>query len=165
MRYSFLLLLLALPLLASAAQDEEKRPAKEPPRYGFDCNPILYPQKTPKDAMASIIKAIDNKRVDYMLAQLADPKFVDRHVDDFKPLFPNAKDDAQTFLAFDKLVAETVHYFESDPILVRQLRKFARDADWEVNEDAATGTVKDLPARKVFMKKIGERWFMDNKQQ
>lgn len=164
MRYSlFLLLLLALPLVA--AQDEEKKTPQEPPRYGFEYNPVLYPQKTPKDAMASVIKAIDNKRVDYMLAQLAEPTFVDRQVDDFKPQFPNARDDAQKFLAFDKLVAETVHYFDSDPILVKQLRKFAHDAEWDVNEDAATGTVKDLPARKVFMKKIGERWFMENKQQ
>lgn len=166
MRYSFLLLLLlAPPLLGSAAQDDEKKAPKDLPRYGFDYNPVLYPQKTPKEALASVIKAIDSQRVDYMLAQLADPKFVDQQVDDFRALFPRAKDNAQTFLAFDKLVAGTVAYFQSDPILVKQLRKFARDAEWEVNEDAATAALKDVPARKVYMKRIGERWFLENRQQ
>jgi hypothetical protein len=165
MRYSVLLLLLVgLPLLASPAQDEEKKQAKEPPRYGFDNNP-LYLQKTPKDAMASILKAIDNQRVDYLLAQLADPPFVDRQVEGFKALFPSAKDDARTLLAFDKLVAETNRYFQSDPTLLKQLRKFARDAEWEMGDEVASGTLKDVPGRKVFLKKIGERWYLENRQQ
>ena len=156
-------LLLLLPALVATAQDDEKK--KEPPRYGFDYNPTLFPQKAPKELMASVIKAIDIQRVDYLLAQLADPKFVDAQVGDYKALFPKAKDEARTFLAFDKLVGETVQYFTSDPILVKELRRFAREADWDVNEDAAVGTVKDVAARKVFLKRVGERWFLENRQQ
>ena len=164
MRHS-LLLLVAVPLLTASAQDEEKKAPKDRPRYGFDYNPTIYPQNTPKDTLASILKAIDNQRVDYMLAQLAEPKFVDQQVNAYRSQFPSAKDDAQTFLAFDKLVAETTRYYQSDPILVKQLRKFARDAEWETGDDVASGAVKDVAARKVNMKKIGERWYIENKQQ
>ena len=133
------LLLLVLPALAPSAQDEEKKPPKERPRYGFEASPILYPQATPKETIASVVKAIDAQRVDYMLAQLADPKFVDTQVAEYRRLFPNSKGDAQEFFAFDKLVNETVAYYLSDPILLRELRLFARDGVWEMADDAATG--------------------------
>jgi hypothetical protein len=158
---------LLLPMLAAlmaTAQDE--KPAKEGVRYGFDYNQSLYPQKTPAETIGSIVKAIDNKRIDYMLAQIAEPKFVDGQVAQYKALFTKGKDEARTFLAFDRLVNETIEYFLSDPVLVKELRQFAnKDAKWEVEDDVATGTVKGVPARKVFFKRIGERWFLENRQQ
>jgi hypothetical protein len=161
------LLLAALPALTAAAQDEEKKP---PPmvdlrRYGFDYSPQLYPQKSPKDAIKSIVKAIDAKRVDYLLAQLADPKYVDARVAEYKAFFPKGKDEVRALLAFDRLVSETVAYYLDDPLLVRELRLFARDAAWDVADDVATGTVKEVPARKVFLRQIGDRWFLENRQQ
>src|SRR5438477_356654 len=83
---------------------------------GFDYNQSLYPQKTPAETIGSIVKAIDNKRIDYMLAQIAEPKFVDAQVAQYKALFTKGKDEARTFLAFDRLVNETVEYFLSDPV-------------------------------------------------
>jgi hypothetical protein len=163
MRNRLLGLAVFLPVLfalTAAAQDE-----KDAPRYGFDYNHALYPQKKPDEAIRSIVKAIDGKRIDYLLAQLADPKYVDSQVAQYKALYTKGKDDARTFLAFDRLVNETVEYYLSDPILLKELRMFARDGKWDVEEDVATGTVKDVPARKVFLKKIGERWFLENRQQ
>jgi hypothetical protein len=155
----------ALVLSALLAVVVPAQEPQDPPRYGFDYNPILYPQKKPEDAIKSIVKAIDAKRVDYLLAQLADPKFVDAQVADYRASFPKGKEDARTFLAFDRLVSDTVEYFLSDPILVKELRKFARDATWDIEDQLATGTLKDVPARKVFLKRIGERWFLENRQQ
>jgi hypothetical protein len=161
MRYPIVLagLLVLLAALAAPAQD------KGTPRYGFDHVPNVYAQKTPKEAVASVVKAIDANRIDYLLAQLADPKYVDRQVADYKAFFPSAKDEARTFLAFDKLVSETAAYFQSDPVLIRELRLFAREGTWDVNEDIATGSVKEVPARKVFLRRMGERWYMENRQQ
>jgi hypothetical protein len=158
--FRYTLLLSALLAVGVIAQEPEN-----PPRYGFDYNPVLYPQKKPDDAIKSIVKAIDAKRVDYLLAQLADPKFVDAQVADYRALFPRGKEDARTFLAFDRLVTDTVQYFLSDPILVKELRKFAAEASWEVEDALATGTRKDVPARKVFLRRIGDRWFLENRQQ
>ena len=160
------LLLLALSTAPTTAQDDEKKaPPKDLPRYGFDYVPTLYPQKTPKEALTSIVKAIDQQRVDYLLAQLADPIYVDAQVAEYRPQFAKNKPDARTFLAFDRLVQDTVAYYLSDPLLVRELRLFARDGAWEVNDDAATGVHKDVPARKMFLRRIGERWFLENRQQ
>jgi hypothetical protein len=164
LRCAVLAVLALVPLLTAVAQDEEKK-GKEAVRFGFDANLTVYPQKMPKDTIGSVVKAIDNKRIDYLLAQLADPRFVDTQINEYRPLFPKAKDEAATFLAFDRLVAETVQHFQSDPILVKDLRRFARDAEWEVNDDVAVGALKDLAARKVFLKRIGERWFLENRQQ
>jgi hypothetical protein len=167
MRYHLALLLMVLPLLPATAQDDEKKPGdgKVMPRFGFEYVPKLYPQEKPQDAIASVIKAIDAHRIDYLLAQLADAKFVDAQVAQYRALYPGGKDEARTFLAFDKLVKETGEYFLSDPVLVRELRVFAREAAWDINEDIALGSVKDLPARKVFLRNIGGRWFLENKQQ
>jgi len=153
----------ALVAMTATAQDE--KPDKESARFGFDYTPSLYPQKTPNEAVKSIVKAIDNKRVDYLLAQLADPKYVDAQVAQYRALFTKGKEEARTFLAFDRLVNETVEYFLSDPVLVKELRLFARDAKWDVEDDVAAGSVKDVPGRKVFLKHIGERWFLENRQQ
>ncbi len=163
-------LVLAAGLTAGAtAQDEEKKqPPMNPPRYGFDYSPQLYPQGSPKDAMKSIVRAIDARRLDYMLAQLADPKFIDGQIAEYRKQIQNQKkgnEEAQTFFAFDRLVRETAEYYLNDPILVKELRRFAKHAAWEENEDLATGTVKEVPARKVFLRRIGDRWFLENRQQ
>src|SRR5947209_5976667 len=69
-----LLSLVSLALVnAGAAQDQDKLGK----RYGLDVNPGFYPQKTPQEALLSIAKAIESRRLDYLLAHLADPRFVD----------------------------------------------------------------------------------------
>src|SRR3954453_16026816 len=35
-----------------------------------------YPQKTPQEALGSVVRALTDRRVDYLLAHLADPAFV-----------------------------------------------------------------------------------------
>src|SRR5688572_19821532 len=85
------------------------------PRYGFEVNFAFYPQKTPQEAIASITKAIDNKRIDYMLAHLADPVFVDETVAGYKNSIVKGGEKAKEFLAFDRLINETSQYFLDDP--------------------------------------------------
>ena len=68
-------LLLGLLILALPAQA-----ARAAPRYGIDADLKSYPQGTPKEALASVLKAIDGKRFDYLVAQLADPTFIDDRI-------------------------------------------------------------------------------------
>jgi hypothetical protein len=153
---------LALVVLGTASPAQDKKAAS---RYGFDVNETTYPQKTPADAMNSIARAIERKKVDYLLAQMADPAYVDYWVERYKGDFTQAKEEGKRLLAFDRLVRETTDYFLNDPLIVRDLRIFAKDAKWEEKDDIAVGTVESIPARKVFLKKVGDRWFLENKQQ
>jgi hypothetical protein len=148
---------------ASPAQDEVKKKALR--RFGFDVDETTFPQKSPAEAMKSIGIALDRKKVDYLLAQMADPVYVDYWVDRYKVDFTQGKEEGKRLLAFDRLVGETKLYFENDPLIVKDLRVFAKEAKWDEKEDSAVGSVDSIPARKVYLRKIGERWFLENKQQ
>jgi len=134
-------------------------------RYGFDVNVPFYPQKTPQEALLSISKASDNNRVDYLLAHLADPRFVDETVARYKDSVPQGSEKAKVFLAFDRLVKETGQYFLEDPSLLKELRRFAKEGEWEINDNQAVGSLKSIQGRKVFLRKLEDRWFLENKQQ
>jgi len=147
--------------LALAAQDA---PAKLAKRYGYTYEPNLYPQKTPQEALQSVIRALDRGKIDYLLAHLADPKFVDDNITLYASSFKGSED-ARVALAFERLIRETGLHFQEDPLLVKELRQFLKDADWEMQEDSAVGTLKNASPRRVFFRKLEERWFLENKQQ
>ena len=77
MRCLALLLVLAVHLPVGLAQDKEPSPTN---RYGIALNLRAYPQATPKETLASVLQAIEQKRFDYLMAQLAEPSFVDERV-------------------------------------------------------------------------------------
>ncbi len=162
-------LLVALPLAALplaawplAAQDE---PApKLAKRYGYMVERELYPQQTPQEALASIVKALDARKIDYLLAHLADPRFVDERIDEYKA-YQKGNDQAKTVLAFERLTRETIQHFQEDPLLQKELRQYLKDADWDVQEAVAVGTPKTASPRRVFFRKLEDRWFLLNKQQ
>jgi hypothetical protein len=147
---------------SSQAQDEKK---KSPPRFGFNVDETTFPQQKPDDAMKSITRALDRKRVDYLLAQLADPTYVDYWVDRYKRDFTEGKEEGKQLLAFNRLVREKNEYYQNDPLIAKELRFFAKEAKWEEMDDIAVGTTEKVPARKVYLKRIGERWFLLNKQE
>jgi hypothetical protein len=134
-------------------------------RHGFDADRNFYSQKTPQESLLSITRAIESERIDYLLAQLADPRFVDEAVADYKGSIRQGDDKAKLFLAFDRLVNETRQYLLEDPTLLKELRRFAKEADWQANETQAVGTLKSIQGRKVFLHKYEDRWFLENKQQ
>jgi hypothetical protein len=154
------LVALAWPL-ALAGQDQVAPKLEK--RYGYAYEPILFSQKTPEEALKSLVKAIDGRRIDYLLAQLADPKFVDERVKEYSA-FQKGTDQAKTIYAFERLIRETTLHFQEDPVLMKELRQYLKDADWDVKEDVASGTLKTPSPRKVFFRKVEERWFLENRQ-
>src|SRR5688572_13162149 len=132
------------------AQDD----AKLGKSYRFDVNSAFYPQKEPRDTILSIVQAIENQPVDYLLAQLADRRFVDQAVTLYEKSVAKGSDSAKEFLAFDRLVSETSMYFLEDPTLLKERRKFGKDGEWEADETKATGTLKTVQGRKVFLRKL-----------
>src|SRR3954451_22588506 len=91
----------------------QAQPDKDPRRYGIEAAAQTYSQGSAKDTLASVLKAIDDKRIDYLLAQLTDPAFVDRQV-------------AQNGGKFDALVKDTTAKLAADPRTVKQLRQFLK---------------------------------------
>ena len=94
----------------------------------------------------------------------ADPKFVDAQVANYQASIGKADPEVRTLAAFGRFVEDTIGYFQSDPVIVKELRLFARDGQWEVDDMLATATLKGSP-RKVFFKQIGDRWYLENRQQ
>jgi hypothetical protein len=66
--------------------------------------------------------------------------------------------------AFKQVVQEVKEKLGEDPEAVKELKRFARDGTVAETGDTATITLRDVKDRKVFLKKAGNRWFVENKQ-
>ena len=68
-------------LLGAVGPAAAQEPAPSiPPRYGVVVAPEAYPQRTPREALLSAVRAVERGKVDYLVAHLIDPKFVDTRV-------------------------------------------------------------------------------------
>lgn len=133
-----LALLLTLPAQADAGK-----------RYGVEADAKAFPQSTPKETLTSVLKAIDGKKYDYLVAHLADPTFVDDRVKRvYAGRFEEQVDDTKSRL---------------DALVVKQLRRFLADGSkWDVGKTAATVTSEDVPDRAVRLVKKGDRWYLSH---
>ncbi len=147
----------------AALAAQEAAPSKLAERYNIKVNQEFYPQQMPQEALKSIVKAVQNNRVGYLMAHLADPAFVDAKVDAYRSSFPG-KEEARALLAFSRLVRETEEHFRNDPGLLKELRQFATDGEWKTEDATASATVKGIFGRSLFMKKVEDRWFLENRQ-
>jgi hypothetical protein len=146
MRFTFAPLL-ALACAAAALAEADKPVAAA--RFGVEPDLKTYPQSTPKEALASVLKAIEDKRIDYLLAQLADPDWVDGRL---------KKTDGD----FKTLVKETTAKLLDDPGQAKKLQRFLKEGDWSEGDAAAQVRLKDEKERGVFLRKVGDRWFLEN---
>jgi hypothetical protein len=138
-------------LTAGPGVTRQGRSSAPVPRYGIDADLETYPQASAKDALRSALKAIDAHRIDYMLAQLADPEFVDKRVQELGGRFEN-------------LVRVTTANLADDPESVRELRRFLSEGEWQESGDTAAVGHKEVKGRQAFFKKIGNRWYMENRR-
>ena len=116
--------------------------------YGIPADYKTYPQATPKETLASLLKAVEDKHVDYALAHLADPHWVEERV-------------KQLGGKFEDLVKEC-RETKLDAAAVKQLRRFLQDGEWKAEEKIAEVGLKDVADRSVRFYKVGDRWFMEN---
>jgi hypothetical protein len=149
MRWLGTLGLVTVSLVAASAQDPGALPAK---RYGVYVDLRRYPQGAPKETLASVLAAIDQKRFDYLIAHLADPDFVDERV---KQLKGN----------FDEVVGEARMKYTDNPEAVKLLQRFLKEGEWEGGEgNTASVQLKDVKDRRVFFRKVDMRWYLENRQ-
>jgi hypothetical protein len=131
-----------LVVFASVAALAADAPAK---RFGVEADPKTFPQGTPKEALASVLKAIELKRADYVVAHLADPQFVDRRVKE---------------TSHDDLLAETTAKLVSDPATAKQLRALLEKGKWDEDGDSASVAPPEGAERMASFRKADGRWFL-----
>src|SRR4051812_26248575 len=116
-------------------------------RYKVAADLKLFPQVAPKEALASALRAIDLDRTDYLLAQLADPDWVDARVSSYEG-------------GFAALVRETAT--KLDPGAVKLLRRFLKEGDFETLDATAVVRLKNVKDRIVRLRKIDSRWYLQS---
>jgi hypothetical protein len=141
----YICLSLGLFVLSNAATQGQNKAAAT--RYAIAVDLKAYPQGSAKETLASALKAIEAKRVDYLTAQLADPAFVDDRV---KRLYGGR---------FAEQVEDTRGRLDS--LTVKVLQRFLKDGKWEEDKDRATVRLKDNE-RRVNFKKVDGRWYMEH---
>jgi ABC-type amino acid transport substrate-binding protein len=132
-----------------AQEDAGARPAM---RYGLNAHLREFPQGSPKETLSSVIQALQKGRVDYLLAQLTDPEFVDDRV---KQAYGGK---------FEDLESESRAKAGDNPAVIKELNRFLKEGEWQVAETTASAQLKDVASSKVYLKKIGDRWFFENRQ-
>lgn len=126
---------------------KEQEKAANETRYGIALDNKTYPQDTAKETLASLLKAVEDKRVDYVVAQLADPSFVDERVKRlYSGRFVEQVDDTRARL---------------DPLTIKQLQRFLKDGVWQEDKDRVTVRLKE-DNRCLYFKKGKGRWFMEH---
>jgi hypothetical protein len=157
--------LLVFVLLAGAAVAEDDNPPAER-RYTTELDLDRFPQSKPQEALASVTKTIRTGKIYYLLAQLADPAFVDDRVKEYKRgIKRDAPEEARSLAAFEELVKEVTRYYRDDPMLLKQLQAIASEGRWETRGDLALASLKSQPKRVVVFRKIEGRWFLLNQQE
>jgi hypothetical protein len=149
MRTGLVSLIALLGVLALAAQDGTNKAAAK--RYGIDADLKSYPQSTAKETLGSLIKAVAAKRVDYVLAQLADPAWTDRRV-------------KETDGGFTALVEESTGRLVGDPVTIKRLRTLSTDGEWKTDADSAVVRLKDMDEVVLFLRNGDGRWYVENRK-
>jgi PhoPQ-activated pathogenicity-related protein len=134
---------LSLILVATCSVAQEKTD-----RYGVALDAKAYPQATAKEALSSLLKAVADKKVDYVVAHLADPSFVDDRV---KRIYGGK---------FAEQVEDTRGRL--DPFVLKQLKRFLDEGKWSEGKVEATVTLDDSKERQVKLVKKGDRWYLAN---
>jgi hypothetical protein len=134
----------ALALLLAGSVAGADKPA---PR--FETTPDLksYPQGTPKEALASVLKAVQAKQYDYLLAQLSDPKWVDGRA-------------AVLEGGFAALMQETKQKLDAPAL--KSLGRYLDKGEVETKDARSVISLKDHPGRVVRLRKLDGRWYLQN---
>ncbi len=122
--------------------------AQDSSRYGVALDTATYPQATAKQTLASVLKAIDAGKIDYLVAHLADPSFVDDRV---KRLYGGK---------FTEQVQDTT--IRLDPPTVKLLKRFAKEGTWTIGKTSAIVSLDDVRDRVVRLVLKDGRWFFSH---
>lgn len=178
MRYLATLVLVSCSFTLFGAEPKEA--------FGIFINPDLYPQNNPKKALESTIGALERDRSEYLIAHLLDPAFVKAQLDAMTPYYEKvAADQIATTGAGQKLrgdelqlrvreravqlnfkaFAEAIRAKMADePNNIKELKLFLSDGKFSEEGETAKVTHKSFKDKTIYFKKVGERWFLENRK-
>lgn len=168
MYLSLIALAVAIPVLA-----QDPPPAVQPqPRYGVAAETTIFPQDSPKRLLASIQKAFDRQRVDYVLAHLTDPSFTGAKINHYyrekygrdiqEDLgLPEAERDAKLREALKLFVAEVNDHMDAEPKQTMRFFRLLKEGNVEESGTTARVTLKDN-ATGLTLKQFDGRWYLAN---
>ena len=140
---------LAFGFLVVLAGLRAEEPDKARVRHGVAADLKTYPQAIPKETLASVLKAVDAGRFDYVVAQLADPAWVDERIDRlYGGRFADQVEDTRARL---------------DPSTVKVLRRFLAEGEWTTEKDHASVRLKGVADRGVFFVRKGDHWYLEHR--
>jgi hypothetical protein len=173
----------AVCVLAGVAAAQEVGPT----RFDIIYNPELYRQDSPQAALNSALGAVARDRLDYLVAHLLDPAYVDARLATTQAYFERAAAeqigsttagqalsaqalqnrirDVGTRLNVRSLADQVRRKLADEPENVRDLKRFARDGQVTESGETATATLKDVPDRALYFKKVGNRWYLENRKE
>jgi hypothetical protein len=162
------------------------QPDAVPPRFDVIYNPDVYFQDTPQRTLNSVLDALSRDRYDYLAAHLLDPAFVDARLGATQSYFERVAADqiAQTLagsalraadldarvrtvglrLNVQDFTGQIRRKLADEPDHLRDLKRFARDGRFQAAGDTATATLPDVKDRALYFKKVGDRWFLENRK-
>lgn len=146
-RWSFAAVVTFLAVSLAAAQKQPENVT----RLGMASDYEIYPQSTPKELIASLLKAINRERYDYLVAHLMEPGFIDDRVQ-------------RTNLKLDDIAKEIKSKFQAQPELQKDLIKLLNSGEQTDSGTTVIITHKDVKNQQVYLKKIGDRWYVENRQ-
>jgi hypothetical protein len=146
-------LTIALGLVVVVTATAQDKKAETPPaRYGVTADLQTYPQVSAKQALASVAKALERKRVEYVLAHLANPDYVDETVQRLGG-------------RFDELVREVATHLADNPKETQGFVRILKEGTVEETGTSAKATHKDVPGRQITLIQRDGRWFMNNENE
>ena len=157
------------------------------PRFDVIYNPDLYNQTTPKETLKSVLGAIARGRFDYIVAHLLDPAYVDASLGGTQTYFERVaaeqiaattagrilRDAALqtrvrevgTQLNARHLAEQIRRKIEDEPDNLKDLKRFAREGLIQSGGETASATLRDVKDRGLYFKKVGSRWFLENRKE
>lgn len=159
--FPFSIFLLILLLAGSATVWGQVQEADPFTRYKVPLDLRRYPQSAPEKALASVVQTINEGNFDYLMAQLADPDYVDGRVAEYKKGL-TGPDEARDLVAFDKLAKEVRRHFQQDPTLAQELRRLAKEGKVDFPNKTAFIHLPNITSHGAMFKSIKGRWYLQN---
>ena len=138
-------------LLVLAPALGQNREPPPPPRYGIDADLDALPARLAQGRPGVRPQGDRRRRFDYVVAQLADPDFVDKQV-------------AGRRRQVRWVRRPMTDRLTDDPEPSGNCGGSRRKANSNVTGDAAIVSHKDVKGRQVYLRKIGSRWFLEDRQ-
>jgi len=138
-------------MLVNSAYIPTQLPAqavKESGRFGIVLDEATFPQNSPENLRKSLLKALNSDKIEYMLAHLADPSFIDKNVREVH------EGD------FAKQVAETREKLKKG--LKSPLESLLKEGKLNASEKSASLKDPNLKDFIISMKLENNKWYMEN---